>query len=77
MSLDTHSIIQQNISSITQCPRVETKYFLGERKFMRVVNAESCGVMDSHILCMDEPYVVKTTCGLLDFLVYFVLELKT
>lgn len=44
---------------------------------MRVVNVESCGVMDSHILCMDEPYVVKTTCGLLDFLVYFVLELKT
>lgn len=44
---------------------------------MRVVNAESCGVMDSHMLCMDEPNVVKTTCELLDFLVYFVLELKT
>lgn len=33
--------------------------------------------MDSHILCMDEPGVVKATCGLRDFLVCFVLELKT
>jgi len=34
---------------------------------MGVVNVESCGNRDSHILCMDEPYVVKTTCGLLVF----------
>lgn len=32
---------------------------------MRVVNVESCGDRDSHILYMDEPNVVKTTCGLL------------
>ncbi len=72
MSFDTHSIIQLHILSITLCQRVETKYLLRERTFMRLINAESCGVMDSHILCM-----VKTTCGLLDFLVYFVLEFKT
>lgn len=65
MSSDAFTIIQQHISSTTQCPRVETKYFLRERKFMRVVNVESCGDRDSHILYMDEPNVVKTTCGLL------------
>lgn len=67
MPSDTFSITQQHISSTTQCPRVETKYFLREMKFMGVVNVESCGNRDSHILCMDEPYVVKMTCGLLDF----------
>lgn len=74
MSSDSFTIIQQHISSATQCPREETKYFLRERKFMRVVTV-GIGILIFYVWM--SPMWLKRHVDCWFLLVYFVLELKT